>query len=40
MVAWLINPLTNSIPRDVLSNLLNATRKAVTNASTPAGPGS
>ena len=40
MFAWLINPLTNSIPRDVLSNLLNATRKAVTNAGTPLGPGS
>jgi hypothetical protein len=40
MFAWLINPLTNSIPRDVLSNLLNATRKAVTNASTPAAPSS
>jgi hypothetical protein len=40
MFAWLINPLTNSIPRDVLSHLLNGTRKAVRNASTPAGPGS
>jgi hypothetical protein len=28
--AWLINPLTKSIPRDVLSDLLRATRKAVT----------
>lgn len=27
--AWLINPLTRSIPQEVLSNLLNATRKTV-----------
>ena len=27
--AWLINPLVRSIPRTVLSNLLNATRRAV-----------
>jgi hypothetical protein len=29
--AWLINPLVRNIPRTVLSNLLNATRRAVTN---------
>ena len=28
--AWLVNPLTRSIPREVLSRLLNATRVAVT----------
>lgn len=31
MFAWLLNPLLNSIPRAVLSNLLNATSQAVTN---------
>ena len=30
--AWLINPLVRNIPRTVLSNLLNATRRAVTNS--------
>jgi len=29
LFAWLVNPLTRSIPRSVLSNLLTATRKAV-----------
>jgi hypothetical protein len=29
--AWLINPLTKSLPRAVISNLLTATRKAVTS---------
>ena len=29
--AWLINPLLRNIPRTVLSNLLNATRRAVAN---------
>ena len=29
--AWLINPLLKNIPRTVLSNLLNATRRAVAN---------
>jgi hypothetical protein len=29
VLAWLINPLTRSIPREVLSNLLNGTRTAV-----------
>jgi hypothetical protein len=27
--AWLVNPLTKSLPRSVISNLLTATRKAV-----------
>lgn len=30
--AWLINPLTRSIPREVVSRLLNATRAAVTTS--------
>ena len=30
--AWLINPLVRDIPRAVLSNLLNATRRAVANS--------
>jgi hypothetical protein len=30
ILAWLINPLVRNIPRAVLSNLLNATRRAVT----------
>jgi len=29
ILAWLINPLLKNIPRTVLSNLLNATRRAV-----------
>jgi len=29
ILAWLINPLVKNIPRTVLSNLLNATRRAV-----------
>jgi hypothetical protein len=32
--AWLINPLTRGIPREVLSRLLNATRAAVTTPET------
>lgn len=35
MLAWLIKPLIRSIPRVVLSDLLSATRKAVTDATTP-----
>jgi hypothetical protein len=35
-VAWLVNPLLNSIPRGVLSNLLSATRTAVVNSRAPA----
>jgi hypothetical protein len=29
--AWLVNPLTKSLPRSVISNLLTATRKAVSS---------
>jgi hypothetical protein len=29
--AWLVNPLTKSLPRSVISNFLTATRKAVTS---------
>src|SRR5262249_40121983 len=29
ILAWLINPVVRNIPRTVLSNLLNATRRAV-----------
>jgi hypothetical protein len=36
--AWLINPLVRNIPRGVLSNLLTATRRAVTNSEGSAGP--
>ena len=36
VLAWLINPLTRSIPREVLSNLLNGTR-TVAMASESAG---
>jgi hypothetical protein len=32
ILAWLINPLVKNIPRAVLSNLLNATRRAVTGS--------
>jgi len=34
MLAWLINPLTKSIPRDVLIHTLTDTQKAVTNSRT------
>jgi hypothetical protein len=36
--AWLINPLVRNIPRTVLSNLLNATRRAVANSEGAASP--
>ena len=36
--AWLINPLVRNIPRTVLSNLLNATRRAVANRQGAASP--
>ena len=36
--AWLINPLVRNIPRAILSNLLNATRSAVTTAEGAADP--
>jgi hypothetical protein len=32
VLAWLVNPLLESVPRGVLSNLLVATRKAVANS--------
>jgi hypothetical protein len=32
MLAWLVNPLTKSIPRDVLMHTLTDTQKAVTNS--------
>jgi len=35
--AWLINPLIRNIPRAVLSDLLNATRRAVTSSKSAAG---
>jgi len=38
--AWLINPLVKNIPRDVLSNLLNATRRAVEQSAGSHGIGS
>jgi hypothetical protein len=34
MLAWLINPLTKSIPRDVLIHTLTDTQKAVTDSRT------
>jgi hypothetical protein len=34
LLAWLINPLTKSIPRDVLLHTLTDTQKAVTNSRT------
>lgn len=36
LLAWLVNPLLESIPRKILSDLLNATRQAVGKAA-PAG---
>jgi hypothetical protein len=32
ILAWLINPLVRNIPRTILSNVLNATRRAVTGS--------
>ena len=37
MLAWLINPLVKSIPRDVLSHLLTNTRNAVTKTDPTSG---
>jgi len=37
MLAWLINPLTKSIPRDVLIHTLTDTQKAVTNSRSTSG---
>jgi hypothetical protein len=37
MLAWLINPLVKSIPRDVLSHLLTNTRNAVTKTGPTSG---
>ena len=37
LLAWLINPLTKSIPRDVLSHLLTNTRNAVTKTGPTSG---
>ena len=36
VLAWLINPLVRSIPRAVLTNLLNATRRTLANTTAPA----
>jgi hypothetical protein len=36
LLAWLVNPLIRSIPRNILLRLLNATRKAVVKARLPA----
>jgi hypothetical protein len=38
MLAWLINPLTQSIPRDVLTHMLTDTQKAVLKARTDPKP--
>ena len=38
MLAWIVNPLTKSIPRDLLSRLLNDTRKAVESPSGASKP--
>lgn len=35
MLAWLINPLTKSIPREVLLDMLNDTQKAVVKSQRP-----
>jgi hypothetical protein len=35
--AWLVNPLLRSIPKSVLSNLLQSTRRAVMKENPPAG---
>jgi hypothetical protein len=34
LLAWLVNPLTKSIPRDILLHTLTDTRKAVTKDGT------
>jgi hypothetical protein len=36
--AWLINPLVRNIPRTILSDLLNATRRAVAGSKGAASP--
>jgi len=35
LLAWLVNPLIRNIPKKVLTNLLNATRRAVKNQNRP-----
>jgi len=35
LLAWIVNPLTRSIPRDVLSRTLINTRKAVQTLQAP-----